>query len=271
MLKICAVSLKISLICGVVLGCGSALDSVGGGGGAAVAGSGGSAGELSVRGEGGASPGGTQAGQAGAGIPAGDAGATGEASAGDRCASRFATGMVSFSKGNGPTTGQALLPDIVLGPPKGAGEKQGSLDVATLGNGGSITLSFDPSRIIDGDGADFIVFENAFNVGGDPTKPFAELATVEVSDDGVNFHGFKCTATEYPYGSCAGWHPVYANADTNHIDPTDPKVAGGDAFDLADLGLKEVRFVRITDRADLQGLNGTFDLDAVSIVHASCP
>jgi hypothetical protein len=64
---------------------------------------------------------------------------------------------------------------------------------------------------------------------------------------------------------------VLANPDENTIDPTDPAVAGGDAFDLADLGVSEARYVRITDRIDLTGSSGTFDLDAVSIVHAQCP
>ena len=108
-------------------------------------------------------------------------------------------------------------------------------------------------------------------MNGDPTKAFAELATVEVSDDGVTFHTFPCTATTYPYGSCAGWHPVLANVDTNSIDPTDPSVAGGDAFDLADFGVSGARFVRITDRVDHTGRAGAFDLDAISIVHAACP
>jgi hypothetical protein len=199
---------------------------------------------------------------AGAGEPDSDAGG---------CASRFATSVVSFTPGPGPTTGQSELPGIVLGPPKGGGTISGSLDVATLGNGGSITLGFAPSVIVDGPGPDFIVFENPFDINGDPTKPFAELATVGVSADGVTFHDFPCTATVYPYGTCAGWHPVLANADTNTIDPTDPAVAGGDDFDLADLGVTEARFVRITDRVDLTGPAGTFDLDAVSIVHAECP
>jgi hypothetical protein len=58
-----------------------------------------------------------------------------------------------------------------------------------------------------------------------------------------------------------------SNADTNAIDPTDPSVAGGDAFDLADVGLTRARFVRVTDRPDLATV---FDLDAVSIVHGTC-
>jgi hypothetical protein len=187
------------------------------------------------------------------------------------CASRFATSVESFSAGPGPDFGQAELPDIVLGPPKGAGSGMGSFDVVTLGNGGSITLGFAPSAIVDQPGPDFIVFENAFFVNGDPSATFAELASVEVSDDGRNFKAFPCTATAPPFGSCAGWHPVYANAAENSIDPSDPALAGGDPFDLADLGVGRARYVRITDRVDLTGLAGTFDLDAVSIVHAECP
>jgi hypothetical protein len=115
------------------------------------------------------------------------------------------------------------------------------------------------------------VFENAFYVNGDPDAPYAELASVEVSSDGADFVAFPCTASVAPYGSCAGWHPVFANPDQNTIDPTDPALAGGDAFDLADLGVAEASYVRITDRVDLTGANGTFDLDAVSIVNADCP
>lgn len=187
------------------------------------------------------------------------------------CASRFATTVSSFTAGPGPTFGQDDLPDVVLGPPKGAGAINGSLDVVTLGNGGSITLGFEPSWIVDGPGPDLIVFENAFYVNGNPDTPYAELASVEVSEDGEHFEAFPCTATQAPYGSCAGWHPVYANPDTNTIDPTDPAVAGGDAFDLADIGVGQARYVRITDRVDLTGVNGLFDLDAVSIVNADCP
>ncbi len=189
-----------------------------------------------------------------------------------QCPSRFATSVEAFTAGTGSDFGQAALPGVVLGPPKGLGDAEGSLDVVSLGNGGSITLGFAPSAIVDGPGPDFIVFENPFLItGSDPPQVFAELGTVEVSDDGQDFQSFPCTASEPPYGSCAGVHPVYANADKNAIDPTDPTVAGGDAFDLADLGVTHARYVRITDRVDLTGTNGTFDLDAVSIVHAECP
>jgi hypothetical protein len=180
---------------------------------------------------------------------------------------RFATRVAAEAFGPGQNFGRDQLPGIVLGPPKGTGATQGSFDVASLGNGGSIVLAFDGNAIVDGPGADFIVFENAFNPGGNTDNPFAELGTVAVSDDGTTWTSFPCTATTFPYDDCAGWHAVYANADTNTIDPTDPAVAGGDAFDLADIGVSSARFVRITDRPEIDTV---FDLDAVGIVHGLC-
>lgn len=182
----------------------------------------------------------------------------------------YAHEVVDVSYGPDAGWGQDAMPGVVLGPPRGAGLVSGSLDVVALGNGGSITLGFGALTIVDGEGPDLIVFENPFYAGGDPAHPFAELATVELSADGQTWHAFDCSATSYPYGSCAGWNPVLANVDENELDPTDPQVAGGEAFDLADLGLTEARFVRIVDRPDTVGLAGSFDLDAVALVHASC-
>jgi hypothetical protein len=185
---------------------------------------------------------------------------------------RFATGVVSHEFGPGQNIGQEYFPEWVLGPPKGEGACQGATtDVVSLGNGGFVVLEFAGNAIVDGPGPDFIVFENAFGVNCDLSNIFAELATVSVSNDGVTWTDFPCTATKPPYGQCAGTHAVYANADTNTIDPTDPSVSGGDPFDLADIGVTRARFVRITDRVDTTGLNGVFDLDAVSIVHPFCP
>jgi hypothetical protein len=183
--------------------------------------------------------------------------------------SRFASDIVSYRFGDGQDFGQTAFPGNVFGPPKGEGSSnQGSLDVVSLGNGGTVTVAFSGNAIVDGIGPDFLVFENAFNIANDPSRPYAELGIVEVSQDGTNWVSFPCTATSYPYGTCAGWHPVFANPDKNQIDPTDPTVAGGDPFDLADVGLPWARQVRITDRT---GDALTFDLDAVAIVHPMCP
>ena len=161
---------------------------------------------------------------------------------------RFVTHVVDHEFGPGQTAGQDDFPALVLGPPEGAGCCNGATSgIVSLGNGGWIIAGFED------------------NV-------FAELATVAVSDDGEHWAEFPCSASESPYGQCAGWHPTLANAAENEIDPLNPAVAGGDAFDLADVGLAQARYVRITDRPDLDaGLDGVFDLDAVSVVHAACP
>lgn len=182
----------------------------------------------------------------------------------------FAVEVVEVAYGPGAGFGQDAMPEIVLGPPQGAGATQGSLDVVSLGNGGSITLGFGAQVIVDRPGPDFLVFENAFYAGGDPDAPFAEAATVEISADGETWLAFPCVAVEPPYDGCAGWHPVFANAESSEVDPHDADVAGGEAFDLADLGLTEARFVRIVDRADLDGFAGAFDLDAVALANFTC-
>jgi len=184
--------------------------------------------------------------------------------------SPFITNVVRVDYGAGAGFGQTSFPTVVEGPPKGGGCCQGSLNVLSLGTGGSIVVEFGQT-IVDGPGADFIVFENVFDIGGDPQIPNADPGAVEVSADGVNWFAFPCTVAAYPWGLCAGWHPVFANSDANRIDPLDPAMAGGDPFDLADLpadgGVSEVRYLRITDRVDV---DGDFDLDAVGIVHGRC-
>lgn len=179
--------------------------------------------------------------------------------------SRFASEVVEVSYGPGQDFGRDAMPDIALGPPQGAGASQGSLDVVSLGNGGSIVLGFGLGRIVDAPGPDFVVFENPFESGG---AVFAELGTVAVSADGDSWHAFSCDAVAPPYGSCAGHTPVYLNDAGD--EAFEPSTSGGDAFDLADLGLSEARYVRIVDREDLQGLAGVFDLDAVGIVNLGC-
>jgi hypothetical protein len=196
------------------------------------------------------------------------AASTGAGGSAPRECDGFGLEVVAVDYGPGAGFGQSSMPDIVLGAPEGAGEMMGSLDVVTLGNGGSITLAFG-GTIDDGPGPDFIVFENAFYAGGDPEAAFAEIASVEVSEDGQTWAAYPCTATEAPFDGCSGWHPTYAGSDPE-IDPHDPESAGGEAFDLSDLGLPSARFVRITDRADLDGFTGLFDLDAVALVHWTC-
>ena len=60
----------------------------------------------------------------------------------------------AFEPGPSAGFGAAELPRIVLGPPRGLGASQGSVDVVSLGNGGRITVSFDDNAVVDGEGDD---------------------------------------------------------------------------------------------------------------------
>ena len=182
---------------------------------------------------------------------------------------RFAVALTSFTPGTNGGFGADRLPEVVLGRPHGGGTTAPDTDdVLSLGRAGVIVLEMG-QEIVDGDGTDFRVFENAFYAGGVPTSPFAEPGRVAVSEDGVTFTEFPCDPSIAPtYAGCAGVHPVIATPG-NGIDPRSD-AAGGDAFDLATIGVARARYVRITDSGvGPMGFDGTdgFDLDAVAIVH----
>lgn len=176
----------------------------------------------------------------------------------------FARSVESFTPGEGAGFGADQLPEVVLGPPEGGGAAAGSLDVLTLGRGGEIVLQMD-RPVVDGVGADFIVFENAFQIAGSD-KRYEELGEVSVSADGITWTSFPCDPPTGIVDRCAGRTPVLATS-TNGVSLVDPAAAGGDAFDLAELGLARITHVRIRDKeAGAPGANG-FDLDAVVSIH----
>lgn len=127
---------------------------------------------------------------------------------------------------------QFQTPSLALGP---AGNSSGNpstnnsfiFDIVSLGNNGSITLSFDQA-ITNGDGADFLVFENSFS------DTFLELAFVEVSSNGIDFVRFdNISLTASPVGA-------FGNIDTTNIFGYAGKYRGGfgTPFDLQDLAGK---------------------------------
>lgn len=191
---------------------------------------------------------------------------------------RFIVSVVSFTKGDCAGFGETQLPEIVQGPPVGAGMLKGSFDVVSLGVGGEIVVSFGDNAIVDGPGVDFVVFENAFFAGGNPNSPAADLGEVSVSEDGTTWTTFPCTpAAQPPHGDCAGWRPVYS-APGNGISPLDLAAAGGDPYDLATIGVSKAKFVRIRDLGTEacpptppKPNNAGFDLDAIVIVNAEQP
>jgi hypothetical protein len=90
----------------------------------------------------------------------------------------WATGFVS------PVAYGSEVDDAWRTPAESLGQAGSDLfHIVCTGNGGHVVLTFDPP-IADADGADFAVFENAFN------DTFLELAYVEVSSDGTNFVRF---------------------------------------------------------------------------------
>jgi hypothetical protein len=209
--------------------------------------------------------------------------------------SPFATHVVQYSPGTG---GGTFVAANCLGAPLGEGLASGSLDVTTLGVGGTLTLGFDLT-IADGPGVDFTVCENPLVFAG---ESFSEMAWVEVSTDGVHFARLPSRYTgpstglpgfTAPFGTYSGLFgtmPVHANAATNTIDPLDPAWGGGDGFDLHDLAgdplvvggqvnLAAIHFVRLvdvphgtgTDSAgnviwDNSGASGSADVDAVCVI-----
>ncbi|MEM1008921.1 MAG: cell surface protein, partial [Myxococcota bacterium] len=126
--------------------------------------------------------------------------------------------------------------------------------------------------IADGPGIDFVIFENAFE---NAVGSFAEPAEISVSVDGSKYVTFPCDprGISWPFAQCAGVRPVFSSP-LNQISPFDRKRAGGDGFDLRDVGLRFARFIRIRDRSRAlessgiwcEGESAGFDLDAVAII-----
>jgi len=185
--------------------------------------------------------------------------------------SPYATRVVSFDPGSDAGYGQDKLPKVVLGPPAGSGTDHGSLDVLSLGKGGSIVLGFEPLAITDGPGPDLVVFENPFWPGGDASRVYAEAGEVSVSADGETWLTFPCDAAgdgEGHFAGCAGVTPTLVYGPGSTV-PLDPAVTGGDVFDLADVGLATANFVQIRDVSEYGAApTAGFDLDAVGIVNA---
>lgn len=200
---------------------------------------------------------------------------------------------------NGGFPGPQYLPGVVTGPPSGSGLFQGGLDAFSLGFGGTLVLRFDDNAIANGPGDDFTVFENAFLAFNPATltieRPFADPGIVSVSQNGSTWHTFPCQIVTNPaqsvfYPGCAGVYPVLATGGAPHVafqtsgDMGDlvglpviplpaPGGAGGDSFDLSDVGLAWARYVRIQDADVLTGdpygpNNAGSDIDAVGAIHA---
>lgn len=191
----------------------------------------------------------------------------------------YADSVYLFTPGVGGGFGENKYPEIVLGPPKGGGDKMGSSDVLSLGTGGEIILEFTNNCIVDGEGDDFVIYENPFYIGGDPNKRYMDVGIVSVSEDGKTFFQIPYKIDDsFPldnpnrYIGLAGIEPVYPGEG--------PEGIGGDYFDLADVGLSRAKYIKITDPGNLIEDSGNqteseptkgFDLDAVAALNSGLP
>ena len=214
----------------------------------------------------------------------------------------WATGVASFQPGPRQAGGSSTAVSYgsagsVTGPPDAAGavyppvggQPVPASPVLSLGDGGSVTLSF-ARPVADGDGADFAVFENGFTTTA--TALFAELAFVEVSSNGVDF-------VRFPAVSCTQTATQLSNGGA--LDPRNlHNLAGkhpagyGTPFDLSELtgtpglDIGRISHIRLIDVVGdvLQGRGSRdslgnwindpwptnfqtsgFDLDAVGVLH----
>ena len=176
-----------------------------------------------------------------------------------------------------------------------------SFEIVTVGNDGRLTLKFSHPVANDENnlyGMDFIIFGNSMQIGpawqngnpedtivGDAT--YAEPGIVSVSQDGINWYTFSSGPYADSFAPTAGYRWDSVNDEwADELDPTrpvDPELnvggmsmaqmidayddsAGGTGFDIADVGLDWIMYVRIEDDP---ASNATTEIDAVADV-SSC-
>jgi hypothetical protein len=187
-----------------------------------------------------------------------------------------------------PSLGLASFgPDLTVA----LGKPGGTMDVISLGDGGSATLTF-ASPIYNGPGPDFAVFENGLVNAQDNTICFLELAFVEVSSDGENFFRFPAVSKVQDSEQLGGFDCIHASLIHNFAGKY--AVYYGTPFDLDEvednalLNKNKITHVRIIDVVgnidpeyasyDSEGhavndpwptpFNSSgFDLDAVGVIH----
>lgn len=136
--------------------------------------------------------------------------------------------------------------------------------IMSLGDSGIAVVTFE-SKIYNGTGPDFAVFENGFANPNNPEEAFLELAFVEVSSDGINYFRFPASCyidtVQIPVAG------VYSNArQINNL--AGKYISGfGTPFDLeelkgtAGLDVDNISHIRIVDAIGSIGGNGARDKD----------
>lgn len=156
--------------------------------------------------------------------------------------------VIFYQKGylEEPTASEEYFPDNIFGIPSRTAAKTvptSSLEeVEPIGMGGEIIVGFKNKILRNGKGADFTIFENAF-INPATNTIFAEPGIVSVSQDGISYYQFP-----FNVETLQGFAGV--NYTNGKKDPFDPAVSGGDSFDLDDLGLDYIRYIKIKDTTE---------------------
>jgi hypothetical protein len=217
----------------------------------------------------------------------------------------FADRVTVFSPLTAGGYGAGFVPANLTGPPDGRGTfapASQPAEIASLharaGAGGSVVVEFTDNIVELGAGTDFTVFENVLFVGGKATVRFMEPALVWVALFDGQWFRFPIDVVPPAAGAPLNLRdPFYYNKGfagrnaTTGSDPTNPAASGGDSFDVDELavpGLTWIRFIRFQSTGDqaltddfgadpvrhtaesnaLSGLGSSgFDLDAVSAVN----
>lgn len=159
--------------------------------------------------------------------------------------------------------------------------------VLSLGDGGSAVLTF-ATAIVNGDGADFAVFENSFS------DDYLELAFVEVSSDGINYFRFPASSNTQTAVQVGGFGTL--DATKLHNLAGKYRAQYGTPFDLEELkdevnlDVNNILYVKVIDAVG--SINSSFatydsrdsmvndpwptpfpssgfDLEAVAVLHAA--
>lgn len=195
----------------------------------------------------------------------------------DASGKAFIDTVYSFTPGTVQFSGQSeeFFPMNIFGAPSISASRfvqaSAESDVCSIGIGGEIVVGVKSGKVYNGEGPDFIIFENAFERQFDSVV-FAEPAVVSVSQNGIDFIEFPFN--EWTLEGLAGKTPVNGSADS-----FDYLASGGDAFDLSDLGLDYITHIKIRDTSRIitkdelhpfyqpEFIVTGFDLDAISILY----
>ena len=167
----------------------------------------------------------------------------------------------------------AYYPQNIFGKPSERASKDvpesSPEQILSIGIGGEIIVGFKDYIIKDGEGIDFVIFENAF-INPINQGIFAEPAKVSVSFDGINY-------TDFPFDSTSLIGLAGITPTNGKVDISKYPACGGDGFDLSTIGIDKIKYIKIKDVSEIlftlsedskyynpKELISGFDLDAVA-------